>query len=56
MNILIKFSGEFFTTKDEGTGLGLSIAYNVVNLHNGEVSLESNGNGTTFTIRIPVNV
>jgi len=51
-----KIFDPFFTTKDEGTGLGLSIAYNVVNLHNGEVSLESNGNGTTFTIRIPVNV
>ena len=51
-----KIFDPFFTTKDEGTGLGLSIVYNVVNLHNGEVGFESNGNGTTFTIRIPVNV
>jgi signal transduction histidine kinase len=51
-----KIFDPFFTTKDEGTGLGLSIVYNVVNLHNGEVGFESNGKGTIFTIRIPVNV
>lgn len=46
----------FFTTKPDGTGLGLSIVYNIINIHNGEVSFESNGKGTTFTIKIPISV
>ncbi len=44
----------FFTTKSEGTGLGLSIVYNIVNLHGGDVTFESNRDGTTFTIKIPL--
>ena len=46
----------FFTTKGDGTGLGLSIVYNIINLHKGEVGFESNGGGTTFTLKIPVNI
>ncbi|MEK6671922.1 MAG: ATP-binding protein [Nitrospirota bacterium] len=46
----------FFTTKGDGTGLGLSIVYNIINLHNGDVSFESNVEGTTFNIKIPLNV
>jgi signal transduction histidine kinase len=44
----------FFTTKPDGTGLGLSIVYNIVNLHEGDVTFESNGDGTIFKINIPV--
>ena len=47
----------FFTTKDvgEGTGLGLSIAYNTINKHNGQISVESQvGVGTTFIIKLPL--
>lgn len=41
--------------KDGGTGLGLSIVKHIINLHNGNVSVESIvGKGSTFTIRIPV--
>ncbi|MFN3479684.1 MAG: ATP-binding protein [Thermodesulfovibrionales bacterium] len=46
----------FFTTKPDGTGLGLSIVYNIASLHNGEISFESNGKGTTFILNIPLNV
>lgn len=46
----------FFTTKADGTGLGLSIVYNIVNLHNGEIGFETNGKGTTFVLKVPVNV
>jgi signal transduction histidine kinase len=48
----------FFTTKEagKGTGLGLHLAYNIINKHNGTLGVESTvGQGTTFTIRIPVD-
>lgn len=51
-----KIFDPFFTTKGDGTGLGLSIVYNIINIHNGEISFESNGKGTTFTLKIPINV
>lgn len=44
----------FFTTKGDGTGLGLSIVYNIVNLHNGDIGFETNGEGTFFNLKIPV--
>ncbi|GAB7022150.1 PAS domain-containing sensor histidine kinase [Salidesulfovibrio brasiliensis] len=48
----------FFTTKDvgRGTGQGLAIARNVIVVrHGGTIDLESTpGEGTTFTVRLPV--
>jgi len=51
-----KIFDPFFTTKGDGTGLGLSIVYNIVSLHNGEIGFETDGEGTTFTLKIPVSV
>lgn len=45
----------FFTTKDEktGTGLGLAICANIINKHNGEITVTSKENkGSLFTIRL----
>jgi two-component system NtrC family sensor kinase len=47
----------FFTTKKEGegTGLGLSVTYNIIQRHNGKISVESTlGKGTCFSIFLPV--
>jgi len=54
---LEKIFDPFFTTKEvgKGTGLGMNIAYNIIKKHHGEIQVESRvGNGTAFTIRLPV--
>jgi two-component system, NtrC family, sensor histidine kinase HydH len=44
----------FFTTKQTGTGLGLPVAYQIVQQHGGELTLEENGPaGACFVIAIP---
>jgi signal transduction histidine kinase len=43
----------YFTTKETGNGLGLSVSREVVSRHNGELTFESNGHGTTFVLRLP---
>lgn len=44
----------FYTTKQDGAGLGLSVVYNIINNHEGEITVESEvGKGTTFTVRLP---
>jgi signal transduction histidine kinase len=44
----------YFTTKDQGTGIGLSMVYRIVQMHDGEVEVQSTpGRGTTFRILLP---
>lgn len=48
-----------YTTKGVGvgTGLGLSICYQIIDDHNGEISVASEpGRGTTFTITLPTDL
>ena len=41
----------------EGTGIGLALVYELIKLHSGNVSVQSEiGRGTTFTIRLPLGV
>jgi two-component system NtrC family sensor kinase len=45
----------FYTTKSDGMGLGLSVSYGIVERHGGQIQVESKvGEGTTFTVRLPV--
>ncbi len=44
----------YFTTKDHGTGIGLSMVYRIVQLHDGDVEVQSTpGRGTTFRVLLP---
>lgn len=53
-DILDKIFDPFFTTKAKGTGLGLSICKQIVTMHGGEISVESEpGKGTTISVRLP---
>jgi two-component system NtrC family sensor kinase len=45
----------FFTTKSRGTGLGLAIVKQIIEYHQGTISVWSeDGAGTKFTIKLPV--
>ena len=45
----------FFTKRDNGYGLGLSIAYNIIEMHQGAINVESEkGRGTDINIFLPV--
>ena len=45
----------FFTTKDKGTGLGLAITHQIVQLHEGAITCDSDAQaGTWFTLALPL--
>ncbi len=45
----------FFTTKEFGTGIGLTISKKIVERHKGSISVQSDAEGTVFTVWLPVD-
>jgi signal transduction histidine kinase len=44
----------YFTTKEKGSGIGLSMVFRIVQLHDGEVEVQSTpGRGTRFSLLFP---
>jgi len=44
----------YFTTKEKGSGIGLSMAFRTVQMHDGEIEVESTpGGGSTFRVLLP---
>jgi signal transduction histidine kinase len=44
----------YFTTKERGSGIGLSMVYRTVQMHDGEIEVQSTpGKGTTFRVLLP---
>jgi nitrogen fixation/metabolism regulation signal transduction histidine kinase len=44
----------YFTTKEKGSGIGLSMVYRIIQLHDGDVEVESTpGRGTRFRLLFP---
>jgi signal transduction histidine kinase len=54
---LTKIFELYYTTKERGTGVGLSMVYRTVQIHNGEIDVESTvGVGTTFIVVLPAAI
>lgn len=44
----------YFTTKRDGSGIGLAMTYRILQLHHGQLDVESKvGEGSTFTLSVP---
>jgi signal transduction histidine kinase len=44
----------YFTTKAKGSGIGLSMVYRTIQMHDGDIEVQSTpGAGTTFRILLP---
>ena len=50
---LSKIFNLYFTTKPQGSGIGLSMVFRTIQLHDGDIEVESTpGSGTTFRIQL----
>ncbi len=49
----VKIFDPFFSTKPQGSGIGLALCHDLVNEHGGSISVQSNQEGTIFTVKLP---
>jgi PAS domain S-box-containing protein len=53
-DLIDKIFDLYVTTKSKGSGIGLSVVYRIVQLHGGEITVESRkGEGARFLVRLP---
>jgi two-component system sporulation sensor kinase A len=53
---LAKIGQPFYTTKEKGTGLGLMVSFQIIENHNGSISVSSKVNeGTSFKVFLPLS-
>jgi signal transduction histidine kinase len=52
-DVIQKIFIPFFTTKNKGTGLGLSIVNRIIQNHRGSITVNNEGKGACFTIKLP---
>jgi PAS domain S-box-containing protein len=53
-DLIDKIFDLYVTTKSQGSGIGLSVVYRIVQLHGGEITVESRkGEGARFLVRLP---
>ncbi|SMP56081.1 PAS domain S-box-containing protein [Neorhodopirellula lusitana] len=45
----------YFTTRQDGTGMGLAICDKFIRQHDGSIDVQSDSNGTTFTVQLPMD-
>jgi signal transduction histidine kinase len=56
-DVLPKIFSPLFTTKAQGMGFGLAICKRIVEAHGGTIAVQTaKGNGTTFTVTLPVKI
>ena len=48
-----KIFDPFFSTKPQGSGIGLALCQDLINEHGGNISVDSNHDGTIFTVKLP---
>lgn len=48
-----KIFDPFFSTKPQGSGIGLALCQDLVSEHGGSISVQSNQEGTIFTVKLP---
>lgn len=45
----------FFTTKEKGNGIGLSLSKQIMKVHGGDITVDSDSTGTRFSLILPLN-
>ena len=52
-DVQVKVFDPFFSTKEKGSGVGLALCHDLIAEHGGKIQVDSNQEGTVFTIYLP---